>query len=206
MVRGAIPFFLTACAISGCSVSDPVSDPESAPSADASPPPQEAVTCAVPATESWAGTATRDNESGYPDHVHATVSWRRVSTAGCLDTYEPSGTVTYAYDIPGALCTQSLDPAQHAIGAADGVLTIDRSHAPATYEVHAATTWSMTHHCVMDDGHDESFVFTGGGTWADGTGTLDGDVIGGGVEVPDDAAKCGPQGIAPCRYDWHLGG
>src|SRR5688500_12593003 len=45
--------------------------------ADASPP--DGDTCAVPGHASWSGTASRDNENGYPDHMDASVTWALAS-------------------------------------------------------------------------------------------------------------------------------
>jgi hypothetical protein len=200
--------FLVSCVEAGQGPSRPeAADAGTADESDASgeldqQAPQPVVACATPAVESWTGTAGRDNDSGYPDHIAATVTWTRARTLGCVDHYTPSGTATYAYAIPGALCTQSISPASHEIAATDGELTIDRTTSPATFVGHAATTWTITHHCVYDDGRFDDQTREGGATWFDASGTLNGGALDGSFSVEDDSARCGPQGIAPCTYSW----
>ena len=169
---------------------------------DASPPNGDA--CAVAGHASWSGTSRRDNENGYPDHLDATVTWTLVGTEGCVDTFEPSGTIRYGYAIPGALCDQSITPDTMQIGDADGTLTIDRSTNPATYTTKGSTTWTITFRCTYDDGSFEEHQFQGGGAWIDASGSVAGDAIQGEYRLDDDAERCGPAGIAPCTYAWSL--
>lgn len=178
--------------------------PDSAPApdaaiADAAPP--DAQPCAVASHEAWTGTASRQ-QGHYPDNISAApVTWTRTSTQGCIDTFAPSGTVHYGYGIPGALCDQWVDPADHPIAVSDGTLTIDRSGSPATFSGYAASSWTVTWYCRYDDGSIESDTFVGGGAWFDASGAITGDSIAGEYET-DDAVKCGPNGIAPCTYSW----
>jgi hypothetical protein len=171
---------------------------------DASPP--DGDTCAVAGHTSWSGTARRDNENGYPDHLDVMVTWALASSDGCVDTFEPAGSVRYGYAIPGALCDQSITPDTMQIGDADATLTIDRSTDPATYTAKGATTWTITFRCTYDDGTFEEHQFLGGGAWIDASGSVAGDLIEGEYRLEDDAERCGPAGIAPCTYAWSLHG
>lgn len=152
--------------------------------------------CALAPTDSFVGSASRSNDSGYPDRIAANVTWTRLLTQGCVDTYAPSGTATYGYAIPGALCTQSISPATHTITKRDGSLVLDRSTNPPTVVAHGATTWSVTWTCVEGDGTTNTQTFDGGGAWLDGTALA-------GRVAQSDNARCGaPNGSAPCTYDW----
>jgi hypothetical protein len=171
---------------------------------DASPP--DGDTCAVAGHPSWSGTANRDNQNGYPDHIDANVTWTLVSSAACVDTYEPAGTIHYGYAIPGALCDQSITPDVANIGADDATLTIDRTTSPATYTTKGETTWTITFRCTYHDGTFDEHQFEGGGVWIDASGAVAGDLIEGEYRIEDDSSRCGPAGIAPCTYAWSLHG
>ena len=173
-----------------------------APIAVAAPTPVVAgAPCLGDAIESWTGPAGRVNEY-YPDNVAVTVTWQRVETVGCVDRYVPTGTAHYSFAIPGALCAQSIDPADAAIRTTDGSLTIDRTTSPTTFVGAAATTWSVTWTCVESDGTTNTSSFEGGGVWFDATGTLAGPSIEG-TRTEDDGRQCG-QGSSslPCEYNW----
>jgi hypothetical protein len=157
--------------------------------------------CVGEPVETWTGTARRDNENGYPDHIGAEVTWTRTGTEGCVDTYVPAGVAQYGYAIPGALCQQWITPDQHEVTAGDGTLTIDRSVDPPKYTAHGATTWQYTWHCEYDDGTTETLERDGGAVWMDAVGVVAGG-IDGSVTLEDDTVKCGPEGIPPCTYRW----
>jgi hypothetical protein len=160
-----------------------------------------AARCAADPVESWEGHASRDNDTGYPDHVRAELAWQLVGSEGCVDRYQPSGTAHYEYAMPGALCTQTLTPADHAIAGADGELIIDRASDPPTYSGHGATAWTVTHHCTFDDGHVEETQLDGGAAWLAAAGKVEAGAITGAATLGDDA-QCGPSGIPPCTYAW----
>lgn len=157
--------------------------------------------CPGPALTELAGTAQRSNDNGYPDSIAVAVTWTLVETDGCVDTYAPSGTATYEHLIPGALCLQSIEPANAVIAPEDGGLVVDRATVPPTWSGAGATYWTVTHTCVSDTEPPITRTFTGGATWLDGTGpVLDGQIAG--AYSVDDPDRCGPEGIAPCTYAW----
>lgn len=157
------------------------------------------LTCASASVEAWSGDAGRVTQE-YPDDAEATVVWTRVSTEGCVDRYQPSGSVRYRYAVPGAVCDQEMTPTEHAIGAGDGWLEIDRSTSPPTYRGHAATAWSVTWTCHLPTG-DETQTFDGGGTWFDAGGAVEGDLAG--TRTVEDGRQCGRgQTSQPCEYTW----
>jgi len=172
--------------------------PSEAPSPDATP---ATADCAAAPVEAFEGEASRDQSDGYPDHITATVTWQRTGTDGCVDSYAPTGTATYAHAVPGALCQQRIEPDTHGVVATDGALTIDRTTTPPTYSGSGATRWLVTWTCVEADGTQNQRTFEGGGAWFDSSGTLDVGAIRGSYETEDDDA-CGPEGIAPCTYSW----
>ena len=157
--------------------------------------------CATPRVEAWTGTATRVADM-YPDDVAATVTWRRVSSTGCVDRYAPAGEARYSFAIPGAQCRQDVTPDQRAVAGGEGSLTVDRSTSPATYVGTGATAWTVTWSCTLDDGTVESMTFDGGGRWFEASGTVEGAVISG-SHVEEDGALCGlGQSALPCTYTW----
>ena len=165
--------------------------------------PAPAVTCAAPRIESWTGTADRTNEM-YPDDVATTITWQRVSSAGCVDTYAPVGDAHYNFAIVGAVCGQTLTPTTTAVATTNGALTIDRSTSPATFTGHGSTTWSVTWSCRFADGNTESMSFEAGGTWFEASGTVDGTTISG-TRVEADGSRCGQgQSSLPCTYAWQF--
>jgi hypothetical protein len=157
--------------------------------------------CATPRVETWTGTAIRSAET-YPDDIAAEVTWRRVSSSGCVDRYAPSGGARYTFAIPGAICRQDVAPAQSAVAGAHGTLTVDRSTSPATYRGEGATTWSVTWTCTQQDGTVETMTFDGGGLWFEAEGTLEAAAIAG-TRVEEDGVQCGlGQSSLPCTYTW----
>jgi hypothetical protein len=164
--------------------------------------------CTASAIESWQGTARRRQDDGYPDSITATITWTRTSTVDCVDTYAPSGTASYGYAIPGALCSQWITPESHAVAASEGWLTVDRSTWPPTYAGHGATFWTIVHHCQYDDGGLEESDQPGGAIWFDSSGTITGDAFGGSLGIghddPEAGERCGPHGIPPCEYIWQF--
>ena len=179
------------------------------PVVDATPPDAaapDADPCAVAAVERWTGTASRDNDNGYPDHITATVTWDRVATEGCVDHYVPTGTAHYAHAIPGALCSQSISPETHPIETDHGALTIDRTTSPPTYAGGGETYWPIVFRCEYPDGSYEESSMDGGAIWLDAAGAVAGGTIEGSYQVTSDdenaAARCGPNGIGPCTYAW----
>lgn len=157
--------------------------------------------CAAAPVERWTGTATR-TQDGYPDNLSVTTTWQRVATDGCVDRYEPVGSAQYSYAIPGALCTQSLDPRQQAVGAADGALVVDRTTNPPTFTGQASTTWTVTWTCVESDGTRNEQTFAGGGRWFESTGAVVDGRIEGVAEYDVDGA-CGNQPAGTlCTYEW----
>lgn len=158
--------------------------------------------CASPSLPHWQGTARRANDFHYPDTIDVTVVWTRVSSVGCVDTYAPTGSLVYGYQVPGALCKQWFLPTSAAISGGDGSLTIDRTSAPATFEGHAATLYPMTWYCRTDDGQTRTQVLSGGGAWFDARGSVTGGTIAGTTAGVYESAKCGPNGATPCTYTW----
>jgi hypothetical protein len=79
----------------------------------------------------------------------ATVTWTRVATEGCVDTFEPSGTAATpaGYD---EMCT--YDALSAPIEAGDGPMTIDRSTDPATVTLRGRSDWTTTGHCTNNWG------------------------------------------------------
>lgn len=156
--------------------------------------------CASAQVAAWTGTASRTAET-YPDDVDVTVTWRLVGSTGCVDRYAPAGDARYRFAIPGALCSQSVSPSNHALAGADGGLTIDRSTAPATFTASATTAWTVTWSCTTADG-TETMELDAGGLWLDTTGTVDNGVISG-TRVEPDGRLCGlGQSTLPCTYAW----
>lgn len=152
----------------------PAADAPGAPPMDAPPSPDG---CAVAPTADWSGS-TGTVEAGTSSYttVDASVRWTLVSSANCVERYQPVGTVSYHHD---GHCGGGDTP--HAIGPDDGALTIDRSSWPARYVMRGVTTWPVTVWC--DD--NEPHVQTVGGTWADVAGVFDRRVIAGRLDDED---------------------
>jgi hypothetical protein len=157
--------------------------------------------CASPAVEEWTGTASRVESFG-TDDITATVSWRLVDTAGCVDTYEPVGAADYFYGIPGALCAQVVEPDTMAIDPSSGVLEIDRTTSPATYRGTAETSWPATWVCTFADDSTETLTIDAGGVWLDASGMIVEGAIEGAftAERPD----CHLNQRELCEYAWSL--
>jgi hypothetical protein len=124
-----------------------------------------AATCASEPLDALTGTArVRYSGSGGYSETSAAVVWHLVETIGCVDRYEPSGTATP--DWAGGFCvTDACAPADAAIAAADGSLTIDRAVAPATYLARGETRWTATTTCQLGDGTVEESEGEVGGVW-----------------------------------------
>ena len=124
-------------------------------------------TCSEPPTDRWSGTASVLRISLL---LSASLTWTRVATSGCVDRFEPAGTVT----LEGG-CT-GLTPASHTISPSDGTLEIDRSLDPPTFVMNGRTTWNAT---CPDAGGDETMTSTEeiGGWWALYNGVFDGNAF-----------------------------
>jgi hypothetical protein len=98
--------------------------------------------CSVAATDQW----TSEHQYG---GFSATVTWTRVATEGCVDTYQPSGTAARdeGYD---EMCT--YDALSTTIDPEDGPMTIDRSTAPPTVKLRGVSSWDTVGHCVNNWG------------------------------------------------------
>lgn len=104
--------------------------------------------CAEPARDRWTfAGAIRD--------VAADITWARVGSDGCRDTFAPSGTVTVIDSCAGAAVSR-------AVGTDDGVLIIDRGESPPSFAISGATSWSATADCAV------------GGAWASFAGAFGG--------------------------------
>lgn len=128
-------------------------------------------TCSEPAEETWSGAMS----SATTQANQATVTWTRVSTTGCVDRFEPAGTVTV---VPGALgeCVErSYEPSAGAIDGDDGYLEVDRSVDPPRFAAYGDTSWPATVTCVHADGTTTSEPGQVGGWWAIDTGEVDQD-------------------------------
>src|SRR5207244_3993834 len=94
-----------------------------------------------PPLDAWTGISwIRQQGSGSQQTVSADVRWFRVSSAGGIDRYQPSGTATFQFS--GGLCTVVVSPSSAPIAPTDGELVIDRRTTPATYTMRGAATWS----------------------------------------------------------------
>jgi len=180
--------------------------PDAAPSDAASPSdgasPDASEACGAPRIEAWVGTSARVNEY-YPDDISVEVTWQRVASVGCVDSYAPTGTASYSFAIPGALCGQSTAPGTAPAGVTDGFLTVDRTSSPATYAGRASTTWVVTWTCDYGDSSD-TLTFPGGGLWFDAAGAIEGQGIAGELTVGD-GRLCGKgDSSLPCTYTWSL--
>jgi hypothetical protein len=140
-------------------------------------PPTDPAACASAPMGDLAGTATRRN-SGGSEYIEtrADVTWTLASTTGCVDRYEPRGTVAFTY--AAAPCTYVVEPAGAAIGAADGELIVDRTTNPPTYRMHGVTEYQASMHCA---GEPAAAPQTVGGEWTDHEGSFDGGVVAGGL-------------------------
>lgn len=156
--------------------------------------------CASPIVEAWTGTATRDEAMFGTDDITADVLWQRVDTSGCVDTYRPTGTATYFYGIPGALCLQTVEPQTVPVDPSDGVLEIDRTSSPPRYRATAATSWPATWICSFPDDTMNTMPVDAGGVWLDASGTIEGRKIEGtfAAEAPD----CHLNERPSCTYAW----
>jgi hypothetical protein len=139
-----------------------------------------AAACATESVGDLAGTArVRYSGSGGYSETSATVVWTLVETTGCVDRYEPSGTATPGW--AGGFCvTNGCAPADGAIAASDGSLTLDRSATPATYLASGETRFAATTSCELSDGTVEENEGEVGGVWLkDVAGTVEDGALGG---------------------------
>ena len=75
----------------------------------------------------------------------------------------------------------------------DGLLTIDRSTNPGTFDIEGVNIWNGTETCTRDDGTVQKFPGPIGGTWGLFSGAFDGNQWSGGAI-----------GEAPHAYQWSL--
>jgi hypothetical protein len=119
--------------------------------------------CSEPAIDHWSGTASAAiiaSISQTPRSTSASLVWTRVSTTGCVDRFEPSGTATVADND----CTTT--PATHAVAASDGILEIDRSVDPPKFSMTGESHWSGSETCPVSGGGTSTFTGQIGGVWA----------------------------------------
>ncbi|HUH02550.1 MAG TPA: hypothetical protein VML75_11165 [Kofleriaceae bacterium] len=156
--------------------------------------------CAIPAIDEWTGTATRGESAFGTDDIATSVSWRRIDTTACVDTYELAGTAHYFYGIPGALCTQTVEPETLLLDPSDGMLQIDRTTSPPTYWGAGETSWAATWVCTFSDDSTEELSIDAGGVWLDASGmVVDGAIQGAFMaERPD----CHLNEREHCEYAW----
>jgi hypothetical protein len=131
--------------------------------------------CSEPAEDTWTGMHTAGRGDGA---LVAMATWTRVSTDGCIDRFQPSGSATFVFE-PDPGCTAKwVEPATDEIAPDDGFLEIDRSTNPPTFVTQAGVSWSATIHCMHEDGTTTSYPDTVGERWDD-YGPLDGDLVAG---------------------------
>jgi hypothetical protein len=129
--------------------------------------------CAEPATETWQFTGHA--------LAAADLTWTRADTSGCVDTFQPSGTVHVTQ--PPSCTTWSADPPSAPVASTDGTLTVDRSTNPPTYDVQGITDWQATVTCTHPDGTTETTTGFVGGPWASSAGAYGSNVTGGGAST-----------------------
>lgn len=118
------------------------------------PSPDPTIECVSPALGVLHGTAqVRHGGSSGADELAAEVMWTPAGTTGCVDRYQPSGTVTYRNALGHGDGDAAIEPG-------DGELVVDRSVQPPAYTMRG----------------DSRF-----GVWTDHRGSFDGDMIAGGL-------------------------
>jgi hypothetical protein len=129
--------------------------------------------CALPPIGDWVGSTNFGTHGGGSRfELRAQVTWTLEASAGCVDRYRPTGTLTY--DVAGTGVWYS--PETGPIEPADGELVIDRSTRPATFRLHGVTKFATTKTEVIDNQRvDRPAVI--GGKWIDVTGSFDGPLI-----------------------------
>ena len=143
---------------------------------DAGPLPDGGVTCArAPLGAIVGSSVVREAMAGERVSTRADVRWVLTSSEGCIDRYHPTGTVTFIHVDE---CHSRVEPGSVPVPEQDGVLTIDRTREPTTYELRGATTWEATITC---EGEAPEMNARVGGVWALGRGAFDGDVLSGGI-------------------------
>ena len=127
--------------------------------------------CAEVSSARWDTVTTSGNGT-------AGVTWTRVSTTGCVDQYQPSGTLILAPIIdesPNAFCrSRTYVPDRGPIGANDGTLLIDRSTNPPTFDIRGGTRFVATETCEHPDGTIQTGSDFRGGEWARYAGAYQG--------------------------------
>lgn len=162
----------------------PIDDETGTPAADPRPTDPAPITCATSPIGPLAGTAVfRNNGSSAFTEMTADVTWTPVSTDGCVDRYQPSGTVAYRYG--GAPCDHVVSPASAPIDADDGELLVDRTTSPPTYRMIGISTYDAAVHCADAPAGATDTV---GGTWTEHSGAFDGALVAGGLVDEVDAS------------------
>lgn len=118
-------------------------------------------TCVEPPHDVWMTVTSYEN-------IEADITWTRVSTTGCVDTFTPAGTARW---LPKGSCT--VDPPTGPVAAADGTLQIDRSTNPPTFRIDGHSRWPAVVTC-----HWGTTTY-GGGTWARVAAPYDGNQFSG---------------------------
>jgi hypothetical protein len=149
--------------------------PADASPADARPVDALTESCASAHVGNWTGQ-TRFWGHGAGSYVNKTanVTWTLASTTGCVDRYAPGGT---AHADSGGHCSLEVHPDQTAIGAADGVMIVDRNVSPPSYRIEGTTRWTAMHACT--DPAEDNGPFTAVVAWGQHRGVISGDVFGG---------------------------
>jgi hypothetical protein len=114
--------------------------------------------CVEPAVDHLWGTASVSSGS------EATVTWKRVSTDGCVDRFQPSGVAT-APTVNDTCSTIVTDPASVPIASSDGELVITRFSRPITVKFRGDTSWRGARTCTRPDGNTSLEHGTMGGAW-----------------------------------------
>lgn len=162
----------------------PTDDETGTPVADPPADPTPTATCATPPIGPLAGTAVyRNNGSSAFTEMKADVTWTPVATEGCVDRYEPSGTVAYAYG--GVPCDHVVSPASAPIEASDGELLVDRTTSPPTYRMIGTSTYDAAVHCADEPAGATDTV---GGIWTEHAGAFDAALVAGGLVDEVDAS------------------
>ncbi len=126
------------------------------------PSPDPANACVAPALGVLHGSAqVRHGGSSGADELAAEVMWTPAGTTGCVDRYQPSGTVTYRN-------SSGQGDGDAAIEPGDGELLVDRSAAPPTYTMRGTSRF---------------------GVWTEHRGSFDGAVLAGGLIDDADAPR-----------------
>ena len=165
-----------------------------------SPPPGPGA-CATAPTGDWEGTSSQlTGGAGSRETASADVRWTLVSTIGCVDRYQPSGTARFVSD--SACGLETIEPGSGVIQPNDGALVIDRSTSPPTYRFDGRTRWTALFNdgCRNDTGElsDPTTEQLIESQWAvDYHGSFDGAVLSGRVDPSD-------VGFGPQLREWRF--